>query len=165
MSWKLELSLPMLTLGLPLSCLLVLLSYPTLPLPAPPVLASSPLLPPQKDGEYEGERGEGSRRRGVTIDFIFHYFMTQSCCSVGHDWILFFFSVTFLQVGRCYLVGYNWCPATSSLGPHTKPQSYVCFVVPHWYGVACSGQLIIAWFRQKNVVYYLRTINCYLCSG
>lgn len=161
MSWKLELSLPMLTLGLPLSCLLVLLSYPPLPLPAPPVLASSPLLPPQKDGEDEGERGEGSRRRGVTIDFIFHYFMTPSCCTAGHDWGLFFLSLFYKLRGATWLV-------TTDVQPHlllVLPQNYVCFVVPHWYGVICNEQLIIAGFRQRECCLYLRTINCYLCSG
>lgn len=110
MSWKLELSLPMLTLGLPLSCLLVLLSYPLLPLPAPPVLASSPLLPPQKDGEDEGEGGEGSRGRGFTIDFI-HSFMTPSCCTAGHDWGLFFLSLLYKLKGATWLV-------TTDVQPH-----------------------------------------------
>lgn len=85
MSWNLELSLPMLTLGLSSFLPPYPLVLSPLPLPAPPVLASSPLLPPQKDGEDEGEGGEGSRERGFTIDFI-HYFMTPSCCMAGHDW-------------------------------------------------------------------------------
>ena len=151
MSWKLELSLPMLTLGLPSflpPCPLVLFPPPTPCSPCSSLLSSS-----SASKRWGGRRRGRGREQGEGVYYRLYTLFYDSKLLHGWAWLRSFFSVTFVQVERCYMVGYNWCPATSSLGPHMKPQSYVCFVVPHWNGVICMNSSSLLDSDKENVVY------------